>query len=83
MVTNSDGAVPGTVDSDGAAAVKQQQQSDGSSRYVAIGQTTNPTSTSIHGVNMIRYNLDGSLDTTFGSGGILSTFSLKCRFECS
>jgi len=74
-VTNTDGSVPSNNDSDGAVAIKQQQQPDGTMRYLAVGTTTNPSTYSIQGVAMVRYNLDGSLDTAFGSGGIVTYFS--------
>jgi len=75
VVTNTDGSVPSTIDTDGAVAVAQQKQSDGSLRYVAIGNTNTQTTPSVFGVAVVRYNLDGTLDTTFGSGGILTYFA--------
>jgi uncharacterized delta-60 repeat protein len=61
VLTNTDGTTPSN---DLVQAVKTQQQPDGTLRLVAIG------SGSQNSVALARYNLDGSLDTTFGSGGI-------------
>ncbi len=72
VLTNTDGTVPSTNDMDGAMAVKQV--TDGSMRLVAIGKTNNPSQPSSIGVAAIRYNPDGSLDSTFGSGGIAKAF---------
>jgi uncharacterized delta-60 repeat protein len=75
VLTNTDGSVPGTSDLDVAAAVRQQSQSDGSLKYLAIGTTSQPVGTSyVNGAALIRYNLDGSLDASFGSGGIAKYF---------
>jgi uncharacterized delta-60 repeat protein len=78
VLTNTDGSVPGTADIDGAAAIKQQKQPDGTLRYVAIGSTSEPNpngSGYIQGAAIVRYNSDGSLDTPFGSGGMVKYFT--------
>lgn len=76
ILTNTDGAVPGTSDLDAASAVQQQLQPDGTLRYVAIGTTTQVVgSTYVNGAALIRYNLNGSLDASFGSGGIAKFFA--------
>jgi uncharacterized delta-60 repeat protein len=71
VITNTDGSLPKSNDLDGAAAV--DQLTDGTSRLVAIGDTTDPQ-TKYQGVAVIRYNADGSLDSSFGSGGISKVF---------
>jgi len=80
VLTNTDGAVSPTQDVDGAQSIKQQQQPDGTLMLVAIGITTNPNVSGQSGVAVARYNLDGSLDTTFGSGGIAKFFSASSNF---
>lgn len=42
---------------------------------MAIGTTNNPNGTSPRGAAIVRYNVDGTLDTSFGSGGIAKFFS--------
>ncbi len=71
VLTNTDGSVASTHDIDGAAAVKEL--TDGSSRLVAIGNTNDPQNL-YNGVAVVRYHSDGSLDSSFGSGGIATTF---------
>ena len=63
VLTNTDGAIPSTVDLDIVNAVFQQPNGS----IVAVGTTT-PTSMT-RGVALVRYNPDGTIDTSFGSGG--------------
>ena len=54
-------------------------------KILAVGESTDPTSTSRHFVCLARYNADGSLDTSFGPGGtgiVYSTFSTDDRTQC-
>ena len=75
VLTNTDGSIPGQSDIDAAATVKLQPQGDGTFRYVAIGSTTQTSGSSyLDGTAVLRYNLDGSLDTSFGTGGITKFF---------
>jgi uncharacterized delta-60 repeat protein len=71
VLTNTDGSVPEVHDLDGASAVKQL--TDGTSKLVAMGVTTDPQ-TLHQGIAVVRYNVDGSLDAMFGSGGISKAF---------
>jgi len=80
VLTNTDVNVSSTQDLDGAQAIKQQQQPDGTLRLVAVGITTNPTASGQNGVAVARYNLDGTLDAAFGSGGIAKFFSTSSNF---
>jgi len=74
VLTNTDGSIPSTSDIDYASAVHEQLQPDGSLKLVAIGSTTNTNGSGQQGVAVVRYNLDGTLDPTFGSGGTSKFF---------
>ena len=69
VFTNTDGPTPPTNDMDGGRAVREMP--DG--RIVAMGNTTDPA-TLTNGFAAIRYSPDGSLDPTFGDGGIARQF---------
>jgi uncharacterized delta-60 repeat protein len=82
---NPNGSLDTTFDADGkvitfpiagesAQAQSMALQSDG--KIVVTGYTTttaNPIGEGIYTFATIRYNTDGSLDTTFGNGGIVTT----------
>jgi uncharacterized delta-60 repeat protein len=68
VLTNVDGAAPSN---NLVQAVKAQHQPDGTLRLIAIGSGGQ----SGNSVAVARYNLDGSLDTTFGSGGVTEFLS--------
>ena len=70
VTTNTDGIVPSSTDVDQARAVVIQPF-DG--KIVAAGITANPANTGDQDFAVVRYNTDGSLDATFGSGGIVKT----------
>jgi uncharacterized delta-60 repeat protein len=74
VLTNTDGSISPTIDFDAAVSVQQIVMPDGSTRILAIGQTTNPISGAGQGIALVRYNNDGSLDTGFGNGGITIVF---------
>jgi uncharacterized delta-60 repeat protein len=74
VLTNTDGSIPSTNDIDYASAVHQQPQPDGSVKLVAIGTTINTNGSAQQGVAVVRYNMDGTLDPAFGSGGISKFF---------
>ena len=57
--------------------VAVKQQADG--KLVAIGQINDSSSQSIE---IVRYNLDGSLDTSFGSNGIVEDFTFPGGVCC-
>jgi uncharacterized delta-60 repeat protein len=57
--------------------VAVKQQTDG--KLVAIGQINDSSSQSIE---IVRYNADGSLDTSFGSSGIVKDFSFPGGVCC-
>jgi uncharacterized delta-60 repeat protein len=46
---------------------------DSSNRLVVAGEFDNSTNGSNHRFALVRYNADGSLDTTFGTGGKVTT----------
>lgn len=57
--------------------VAVKQQTDG--KLVAIGQINDSTSQRIE---IVRYNTDGSLDTTFGANGIVQDFAFPSGTCC-
>jgi uncharacterized delta-60 repeat protein len=75
VLTNTDGSVPKQSDMDMAAAVQQVTLTDQTTRLVAIGTTTRTSPAVAQGVALVRYNGDGSLDTVFGSGGVVKVFA--------
>jgi len=76
VLTNTDGAIPGTSDLDSASAVSEQLQSDGTLRYVVMGTTTQQVGTTyVNGAAVVRYNLDGTLDAAFGTSGIAKFYA--------
>lgn len=73
----ADGALDPTFDGDGIATtdvggfgVASAVAIDGSGRIVVAGSTLTPW-----GFTVARYNQDGSLDTTFGTGGLVTTLA--------
>jgi uncharacterized delta-60 repeat protein len=76
MITNTDGSIPKQTDSEGATAVQQVVMPDGSTRILAIGPTSSPVAGGgvAGGVALVRYNSDGSLDSGFGTNGIVTEF---------
>jgi uncharacterized delta-60 repeat protein len=66
-LTNTTGATSSTSDADGISALAVQ--SDG--KVVALGDRGFPGNPTTIDFNLLRYNTDGSLDATFGSGGIV------------
>src|SRR5215470_20159001 len=74
VLTNTDGSVAAASDLDGADTVLQQQIADGTSRLVAIGNTTNPNVAGQSWDGVVRYNLDCTLDASYGTRGIAKFF---------
>ncbi len=74
VLTNTDGSIPYTTDIDQAVSVQQLSMTDGSTRILAIGTTTSPVAGVGQGIALVRYNVDGSLDSAFGNGGIVTLF---------
>src|SRR5207244_8639500 len=64
VIVNTDGNIPSSYDLDQARGLAIQ--ADG--KIVAAGITTNPNAFAV-----LRFNTDGSLDTGFGSGGLVTT----------
>jgi len=74
VLTNTDGSISPTIDLDAAVSVQQLVMPDTSTRVLAIGRTTSPVAGAGQGIALVRYNIDGSLDTAFGNGGIVTAF---------
>ena len=62
------GMVSTNIDSTGDGAWSVAVQPD--SKVVAVGLTGESSSTGAEHIAVVRYNADGSLDSTFGSGGV-------------
>jgi len=69
VLTNTDGNVPPA--NDGEWGVVVGIQPDG--KIVSIGQSSDPSVYSIQRPTVVRYNFDGSLDTTFAVNGVAMT----------
>ena len=67
---DDDGVVKTSIDL-GSAAYGIAVQSDG--KIVAVGYSKKSTGNKDKDFTIVRYNSDGSLDSTFGSGGIVTT----------
>jgi uncharacterized delta-60 repeat protein len=81
VVTNTSGTTPDTNDIDRINDLVSTP--DG--KIVAVGESTDPSNTTHHVVCLVRYNTDGSLDTSFGPDGtgiVYSTFSTDDRIQC-
>lgn len=69
VLINTDGSVAANYDLDQAKSLAIQ--ADG--KIVAAGYTTNPANISNQLFAVLRFNPDGSLDTSFGNGGLATT----------
>jgi uncharacterized delta-60 repeat protein len=69
VLINTDGAVSASYDLDQAKGLAIQ--ADG--KIVAAGITTDPANTTINKFGVVRMNVDGSLDSTFGGTGMVAT----------
>jgi len=73
---NSTGTVPGTVQaplSTPAAAATLSVQGDGK---IVVAAVTFAPSTSVTGIALLRYNTNGTLDSAFGTGGLVNNATI-------
>jgi uncharacterized delta-60 repeat protein len=75
---NSDGTLDGTFGAGGGVATQVTTNPEGSYSIMALGVQADgkivAAGNTDGGLSLVRYNTSGNLDTTFGTGGVVTTF---------